>query len=530
MENREFNKIISFDENTEFERVNEKIAVEYFLNCCDEDLKKVFLDKFDIYIKKGLNSKVYTNNTMQDLMFIIFYLYDDPYSLLVQFNRLVEETNGCYTDYYDIINFDNLDKRENQYRYIRTIREMVSDIEISKSYSDLSLSRDFKDKLIKYRDDIEFNKRKNSFLNEYGELDIEELKISFDYYMSKEYMDNGLRRKSWGFLQGAYSSDRCNRYEIYRQAYTYSLKIYGDDKTKELFNCKSGSKYIKAICNGIDLNDYLSIKKLIGLDKTTQCNIYDLSLMLFGSTKYYSCLEDLFKKANSSLEKDFEPIIAKYKKDEIDCLIESVDYEEFLRSNCRSIKEYCNSKNISVDLFKKGLSYLKDEVMLKQIEEKKQRLASTRFAIVNSRVDRIVDYMMNGVPLDNNTTREFDYLDYKLMTKLELDEFKKLACDNGNANANIVGAVSRFIRKNKNVRKTNIQSILNAKNIVGYGTDNEHEITDEEKLATIEYLRYHHLVSNKGIIDSKVYNIAIKRYLVGTLFTEEEKDKIKNKY
>lgn len=109
MENREFNKIISFDENTEFERVNEKIAVEYFLNCSDEDLKKVFLDKFDIYIKKGLNSKVYTNNTMQDLMFIIFYLYDDPYSLLVQFNRLVEETNGCYTDYYYIIElFGNL--------------------------------------------------------------------------------------------------------------------------------------------------------------------------------------------------------------------------------------------------------------------------------------------------------------------------------------------------------------------------------------------------------------------------------------
>ena len=214
-------------------------------------------------------------------------------------------------------------------------------------------------------------------------------------------------------------------------------------------------------------------------------------------------------------------------RDEIDCLIESVDYEEFLRSNCRSIKEYCNSKNISVDLFKKGLSYLKDEVMLKQIEEKKQRLASTRFAIVNSRVDRIVDYMMNGVPLDNNTTREFDYLDYKLMTKLELDEFKKLACDN--ANANIVGAVSRFIRKNKNVRKTNVQSILNAKNIVGYGTDNEHEITDEEKLATIEYLKQHHLVSKNGVIDSKVYNLAIKRYLAGTLFTEEEKDKVKNK-
>ena len=363
MENIEFNKIISFDENSKFERINEVSAVEYFLTCSDDNLKKSFLDKFNIYIKKGLNSKVYTNNTMQDLMFIIFYLYDDPYSLLVQFNRLVEETNGCYTDYYYIINFDNLDKRENQYRYIRTIREMVSDIEISESYSDLSLSRDFKDKLIKYRDDIEFNKRKNSFLKEYGELDIEELKISFDYYMSKEYMDNGARRKSWGFLQGAYSSDRCNRYEIYRQAYTYSLKMYGDEKTKELFNCESGSKYVKSICNGIDLNDYLSIKKLIGLDKTTQCNIYDLSLMLFGSTKYYSCLEDLFKKANSSLEKDFEPtliyenegIIGKLLTDLIDQSLERImTNDEEVYNKISNILEQSGANKIKLELKKKA--------------------------------------------------------------------------------------------------------------------------------------------------------------------------------
>ena len=530
MENVEFNKIISFDENSKFERINEGRAVEGFLTCGDDTLKKAFLDKFNIYIKKGLNSKAYTNNVMQDLMFIIFYLYDDPYSLLVQFNSLVEETNSSYIHYFDMIKFNNLDKRENQYRYIRTIKEMISDIEISESYSDLSLSRDFKDKLIKYRDDIEFNKRKNSFLNQYGNLNIEELKISFDYYMSKEYMDNGLRRKSWGFLQGFDFDDRCNRYEIYRQAYTYSLKMYGDEKTKELFNCESGSKYTKAICNGIDLNDYLCIKKLIGLDKSTQYNIYDLSLVLFGSNKYYSCLEDLFKKANSSLEKDFEPIIAKYKKDEIDCIIEIVDYEGFLMSNCRSVEDYCEKKGISINLFKKGLGYLKDDVMLKQIEGKKKRLAGIRFSIVNNKVDKIVDYLMNGIPMDNETTREFDYLDYKLMTRLEFDDFKRLVCDNENANADIVRTVSRFIGKNKNVRKTNIRSILDAKSIVGYGTENEHEITDEEKLATIDYLKHHHLVSNTGIVDSKVYNIAIKRYLAGTLFTEEEKEKIKNKF
>ena len=199
-------------------------------------------------------------------------------------------------------------------------------------------------------------------------------------------------------------------------------------------------------------------------------------------------------------------------------------------SNCRSVEDYCEKKGVSINLFKKGLGYLKDDVMLKQIEGKKKRLAGIRFSIVNNKVDKIVDYLMNGIPMDNETTREFDYLDYKLMTRLEFDDFKRLVCDNGNANADIVRTVSRFIGKNKNVRKTNIRSILDAKSIVGYGTENEHEITDEEKLATIDYLKHHHLVSNTGIVDSKVYNIAIKRYLAGTLFTEEEKEKIKNKF
>ena len=530
MENIDFNEILSFDENSKFKRINEASAVEYFLTCSDDSIKKSFLDKFAIYVKKGLEERKFTNNNMEDLMFIIYNLYDDPFPLLVNFNQLIEDISSNSCGNYYKVDFSNIDTKKNIKNFFAIIDEIISDVRDFHAYRDFIISRELKKQLTMYRNDIEFAKRKEAFLNRYGDIDKEKLKEAFDYYVSKEYNEYGCKKNSGGFLKGGgegYDEKRCNRYEIYRYAYTYSLKTFGDEKTWSLFQL-FGSKYTVAILESYDLNDILSVKRGFA-SSLYNTGTYGSSFTIFGTGKYQDVLKELFDKVNCSFKKDFEPIVAKYKKDEIDCIIEIVDYEGFLTSNCRSVKDYCDSKGISIDLFKKGLSYLEDEVMLKQIEEKKQRLSGTRFAVINSKVDKIVDYMINGVPLDDNTTREFEYLDYKLMTKLELDEFKKLACDNGNANANIVGAVSRFIRKNKNVRKTNIQSILNAKNIVGYGTDNEHEITDEEKLATIDYLKQHYLVSKNGVIDSKVYNLAIKRYLAGTLFDEKYKDKIKNK-
>lgn len=530
MENIAFNEIISFDENSEFKRINEASAVEYFFTCSDDSIKKSFLDKFAIYIKKGLEARGFTTINMEDLMFIIYNLYDDPFPLLGNFNQLIEDISSDICEKYYKVNFSNIDTKKNIKNYFAIIDEIISDVRDFHTYRDFIISRELKKKLTMYRDDIEFAKRKEAFLNRYGDIDDEKLKKAFDYYVSKKY---GWKKDNGGFLKDeGNGGNRCNRYEIYRYAYTYSLKTFSDEKTRSLFQLY-GSKYIVAILESYDLNDILSVKRGFA-SNLYNTNTYDLSFTIFGTGKYQDVLKELFGKVNRSFENDFEQVILKYnqyKNYEIQTIIDEVDFPRFLESNCKSIKDYCDSKGIDISLFKKALGYLSDEVMIKQIEKKKQQLSSTRFAVINSKVDKIVDYMINGVPLDDNTTREFDYLDYKLMTKLELDEFKNLVCINGNTkgNADIVRVVSRFIGKNKNGRKTNIRSILDAKNIIGYGTDKEHEITDEEKLATIEYLKQHHLVSKNGVIDSKVYNLAIKRYLAGTLFTEEEKDKIKNK-
>lgn len=522
MENLVFNNILSFDENNEFERVNEKTAIESFFTCSDSSIKESFLEKFANYIKRGLEEKKFPNDTMQDLMFTIFYLYDDPYPLLIQFNELIENISSCNNDR---INFNGLDKITNQCQYIKVIRNIISDIEHDKSYSDLNLSSDFKKKLIKYRNDIEFNRKKDALLSEYGSLDEQELKKSFEYYISKEYKKDGTKKRAYGFLEGFNNiSDKCNRYETYRQAYTYSLKKYGDEETRKLFQ-PSAHKYVVAICEGNDLNDFLSLKRAITLESV---NLYDLSLTLFGSSEQYQdCLKELFDKVNNSIGKDFEPVVVKYQKDELQYIMETVDFQSFLTSNCKSIKEYCERKNIDISLFKKGLLCLKDQVLLRQIEEKKQKLATIRFAPIASKIDKIVEYIMNGIQLDDNTTREFDYLDYKLMTKLEFNDFKKIACKC--ADANIVRAVSKFIGKNNKNSKTNVRSILQTQTIVGYGTDKEHEITEEEKLATIEFLKHNHLISNNGTVDSKIYNIALKRYLTGTLFDEKYNNTVNHK-
>ena len=45
-----------------------------------------------------------------------------------------------------------------------------------------------------------------------------------------------------------------------------------------------------------------------------------------------------------------------------------------------------------------------------------------------------------------------------------------------------------------------------------------HEVTEEEKLATMEFLRSHGLAHNG--IERKVYSLALKRCVQGTLFEE----------
>lgn len=533
MENIAFTEIISFDESKKFKRINETEAVEYFLNCNDDNLKKLFLDKFVIYIEKGLETKEFTNNTMKDLMFIIYYLYDDPFSLLVCFSDLIEEINFNVLKLHTCAVSKNIAASSDERRYFSIMANIIAGTEKSRNSNNSELTVELKNKLIAYRNDVEFMIRKNDFLEEYGKIDDEELKQAFEKYIDEEYHEDGIRRINYGFFD--YNFGNQDRYYTYRHAYTYSLKKYGNEKTKKLFKPRGDDLFFKLMLES-GKNKIPNLKRAF----FTTGLIYGLKLIRHYGDLAHSLgpmiedydLRKLFNEASNSLLRDFKGInidSSEIEKKNIQAIIEEVNFPEFLESNAKSIKYYCSKKGIDISLFNIALGYLKDEALLKQIEEKKQQLSSTRYAVLNSKIDKMIDYIMNGVPMDNETTREFDYLDYKLMTKLEFDDFKKLACDNGNANADIVRAVSIFIGKNKNVRKTNIQSILNAKNIVGYGTDNEHEITDEEKLATIEYLKQHHLVSKNGVIDSKVYNIAIKRYLAGTLFTEEDKDKIKNK-
>ena len=516
-----FNEIISFDENSNFKRMDETAAIEYFLNCNDEVIKNAFLDKFAIYIKKGLEAREFPNNTMQDLMFVIYYLYDDPFFLLVQFDELVESITARF--WHRKFLFSNIDTKENMKRYFSIITDIISDVKDTDSHSDLKLSTELKTQLIMYRNDVEFNKRKKAFLDQYKDVDEEQLKKAFEYYISKEYKEDGSKRNKLGFF--GYNEDRCNRYEIYHRAYTYSLKTYGDEKTKELFQ-PSGGKYLITICENSNLDDFLNLKRTVASSYLNiYGNTYDLSLGVFGNRNYKNKLEELFDKVNKSFTKDFKQVVLKYKaimeedkNSMIQAIIDKVDFHSFVESDCRSIKDYCERKGIDTAVFKKALSYLNDENMLRKIEEKKQELSSTRFAIINSKADRIVDYMIHGVPIDDKETREFDYLDYKIMTNLELDDFRKIV--GKNASPETARVVGKFVGKHKNSRNISISSILESKTIIGYGTDKEHEITEEEKLATIEYLRDNHLISKNGTIDSKIYNIAIKRYLSGTLFDE----------
>ena len=193
--NIDFNEILSFDENSKFKRINEASAVEYFLTCSDDSIKKSFLDKFAIYVKKGLEERKFTNNNMEDLMFIIYNLYDDPFPLLVNFNQLIEDISSNSCGNYYKVDFSNIDTKKNIKNFFAIIDEIISDVRDFHAYRDFIISRELKKQLTMYRNDIEFAKRKEAFLNRYGDIDKEKLKEAFDYYVSKEYNEYGCKKK-----------------------------------------------------------------------------------------------------------------------------------------------------------------------------------------------------------------------------------------------------------------------------------------------------------------------------------------------
>ena len=193
---------------------------------------------------------------------------------------------------------------------------------------------------------------------------------------------------------------------------------------------------------------------------------------------------------------------------------------DYINSEFRNIKDYCEDRKISVSQFRRCLNRVKEinSSLYKKYIDKCEAIRLEEFNNNFSIALQVLDCIENGI-LDNGNYREFDLIDYFLITKLDKREMLKVIKEGLTCReAKVFGA---FLSKNPELQllnENNINKILTDKMVFGMRFDDNgvaipgtgREITYEEKTNIINYINDNDIPFYEG-----VYRTAIKRLLNG---------------
>ena len=191
---------------------------------------------------------------------------------------------------------------------------------------------------------------------------------------------------------------------------------------------------------------------------------------------------------------------------------------EYMNSDYDNRIGFCTDRNINLAYFDKLLNVV-EKYDYSLYDEYKMFVKEKRHKQIEDVVGNfktIVNGITNGVE-ENGKVRNYDLLDYSLATNLNFEDFQTL-CREANLKGDKLRKVRAFVAKNMNVGSKKTKTVLDEKLIIG-----NKEISMEEKEYVLSYLKLHHVAFNE-----KVYMLALRRYLNGTLDVEEQKTK-KNK-
>ena len=507
---KEFYKIITFQSNEQnIEDINEKSAVNYFLDDATERERELFLAGFNEYIKSYLNSPSKTEKKENDLMVAAFYLYDNHFPVLSNFSVLSPA------------------KDFNTIRFYRRIYEKVEALVNTEKEEENEAEVEIRNKLKEYRETKDFTLAKKTFAEKYKNISLEELKEAYDLFIEAEHGRNAN-------YHNRFFTPRCDSpeekafmpYQTFQLAYAYALTKLDMDKEKveQIFTLEHKSHMaVASFCKIANLHDTTAIKKVIieNAINNKHPEYLDWSLHLYGNAKHYDELKELLEGAIDSLNHDAELAQKKHKDNKPKPPIPIVDFNQFLDLPYSSIKEFCEKNGITRLTFQKALSYMDESIQLK-VECKKKSLKSQGFVTVLKKVENIKNQIKEGVKLDDNNVRPFDYLDYRLSTNLTEQEYNDIA--KRISFPEEIRAINKFFEKYRNKGTINIQQELSGQQVfVVNGIP--HEVTDAEKLETMEFLRKRGLA--KDGIDRALYSIALKRHINGSLINRTENQSTK---
>lgn len=133
-------------------------------------------------------------------------------------------------------------------------------------------------------------------------------------------------------------------------------------------------------------------------------------------------------------------------------------------------------------------------------------------------VKQIIEYLKNGVE-ENGEIREFDIFDYYQITKLTPRSLYLTVVENEDDFTDEDRKLFySFVVRSLNDTKLQIKELMSMKHIVVVD-DIPREITDEEKMGIINYLK-----DNKLPRTSNMYAIVLKKYLEGDIVFEKNID------
>lgn len=202
----------------------------------------------------------------------------------------------------------------------------------------------------------------------------------------------------------------------------------------------------------------------------------------------------------------------------------------FINQEVITKKDFCKSTKLNLSDFEAFVELVKNnnkELYEKYLQKIKFE-ANQRYLDFIFQINEVIELIKNGVIEENGNVREFNLLDYYLIIKLNNEtvfDIGKKVLDNQEMNL-----LRKFIGKNStNVifyDSINLKKLLDEKVEINCQKDKKgfpipgtgKIITREEKQSIIDYL-----MENRVPLNSKTYDIALKRYLNGNLIVSESK-------
>ena len=177
------------------------------------------------------------------------------------------------------------------------------------------------------------------------------------------------------------------------------------------------------------------------------------------------------------------------------------------------LKQFVAENNITMMDFEKALSSIKAynvELYQKYMDYINQKRAQ-RYAIFMKNIDLIIDYILNGIVVNEETNekRAFDILDYYTLSNLSPKDFIGFATEK--CNNEELKIIRTFFAKNK-VKNDETKIIRDMEYKIG-----SMEITSEQKEIIINYLR-----SINAPVCSRLFMLALRRYLKNELLLDEQ--------